>query len=408
MRKLVGVLWAAGSLWGGLALAETVEEVQAAKVGGASLVLNGMGLNTLLREERAVGALYVETKSSDPEAIASATGPKRMELRIIADRLSARNFAQQWSEGISINNSSDDWRNQAAQIVAFSKLFQQNLTTGDHVVIDYIPETGTEVSVNGSPLGKVPGKELFPLLLRAWIGASPPSEAFKSGILGKLPAADGKVLAERFVNLQLSESRIAEMRKAEEDRKKAEEEAKLAEEKKKKEDEDKLAKEKKAKDEADRVAKLEAEKAALIKQLEEQKKAAAAAVPAAPAPSTAAETAPAAAAVSAERSAADRLAEYRLRNSYEKQLLKAVRAKLEYPPLAYRRKIEGSAVLRVNINRQGLVQKTVMELSSGKQILDDAALKMVQDSSPLPAIPIEISDNEFEFLVPISFKIDKK
>ncbi|MBI2380986.1 MAG: TonB family protein [Gammaproteobacteria bacterium] len=406
VRKLIGMFGIVGALFSAGLQAETVEDIQAAKVGNASLVLNGLGLNSFLREERAVGALYTESKSSDPEAIVNSTGPKRMELRIITGRLSARNFAQQWSEGISLNNSGDDWRNHAGQIVAFSKLFQQNLTTGDHVVIDYVPESGTVVSVNGTQLGKIEGKELYPLLLRTWIGARPPSEAFKTGVLGKLAEPDGKALAERFVNLQLSEARIADMKKAEDERKKAEEETKLAEEKKKKDEEERLAKEKQAKAEADQIAKLEAEKAALQKQLEAQKKAAATApAAAAPAPSA---PAPVATAASAEKSAADKLTEYRMRNTYEKQLLKAVRSKLEYPALAYRRKIEGSAILRVNINREGMVQKTVMELSSGKQILDDAALKMVQDSSPLPAIPAEISDNEFEFLVPISFKIDKK
>ena len=229
-------------------------------------------------------------------------------------------------------------------------------------------------------------------------GKVPPSEAFKGGILGQ--SAD-KALVERFVNLQLSETRIAEMKKAEDARKKAEEETKLAEEKKKKEEEERLANEKKAKDEGDRVAKLEAEKVALQKQLDAQKKVAVVAAPAVAAPAVAT------AASGDAPKASDQLSQYLVRSRYEKTLLKAVRSKMEYPPLAFRRKIEGSAILRVNINRQGQVQKTVMELSSGKPILDDAALKMVQSASPLPGIPSEISDGEFEFLVPISFKLSK-
>lgn len=403
MRKLMGLMLLVGSTYATVVPAETVEDIQSAKVGGATLVLNGIGLNKLLSEERAVNALYVETKSSDPEALATSPGPKRMEMRIVASRLSARNLSQAWSEGISLNNSSDDWRNYAQQIVAFARLFQQNLTTGDHITIDYIPNVGTQVALNGSQLGVVPGKELYPMLVRSWVGKVPPSEAYKNGLLGLAAAGEAAALSERFVNLQLSEARIAEMKKVEEARKKAEEEAKLAEEKKKKEEEERLAAEKKAKEENDRIAKLEAEKAALQKQLEAQKKVAvaaptvAAATPAVSAPSSS----------GAAPAASDKLSQYLVRSAYEKQLLKAVRSKMEYPPLAFRRKIEGSAILRVNINRQGQVQKTVMELSSGKQILDDAALKMVQDASPLPVIPAEISDNEFEFLVPISFKLDK-
>lgn len=406
MRKLFGILLLLGSSWCLSAMAESVDEIQTVKVGGASLVLNGIGLNLFLSEERAVGALYLSSKTSDPAAVLADTGPKRMEMRIISGRLSARNFAQQWSEGISLNNSAEDYSKAAAQIVAFSKLFQQNLTTGDHVTIDYLPNVGTVVAINGTEIGRVEGKELYSLLLHYWVGEVPPSPQFKPGVLGTLPAPELAALSERFVNLQLSPARIAEMKKAEEERKKAEEEARLAEEKKKKEEEERLAKEKEAKTEADRIAKLEAEKAALQKQLEEQKKAATSA-PAVSAPATPAASTPTDTQAVATLSAADKLHQYQVRSSYEKSLLKAVRSKLQYPPLAYRRKIEGNTILRVNINRQGQVQKTVMELSSGKQILDDAALKMVQDSSPLPPMPPEISDQEFEFLVPIAFKIAK-
>ena len=53
------------------------------------------------------------------------------------------------------------------------------------MLLDYVPGTGTKVSVNGAELGIVEGHDFNAALLRVWIGASPVDKDLKAGLLGE-------------------------------------------------------------------------------------------------------------------------------------------------------------------------------------------------------------------------------
>jgi hypothetical protein len=53
------------------------------QVGGAKLVLNGLGLRTKFFIKVYVAGLYVEQKSSDPRAIIAADAPKRIVMQFL-------------------------------------------------------------------------------------------------------------------------------------------------------------------------------------------------------------------------------------------------------------------------------------------------------------------------------------
>ena len=45
---------------------------------------------------------------------------------------------------------------------------------GDVILIDFLPESGTVVSVNGAARGKpIPGEDFYRALLRIWLGDKP-------------------------------------------------------------------------------------------------------------------------------------------------------------------------------------------------------------------------------------------
>lgn len=77
-----------------------------------------------------------------------------------------------------------------------------------------------------------------------------------------------------------------------------------------------------------------------------------------------------------------------------------------YPPEAYNQGIEGKVVVRLLVNKKGQVIDTKILRSSGYEILDDAALKMVRSSVYEPGT-IEGVVSDFWLHLPIEFKLDE-
>ena len=57
---------------------------------------------------------------------------------------------------------------------------------GDVILLDFLPEAGTAVSVNGQAKGKpIPGEDFYRALLRIWLGDKPVDGDLKKGMLGQ-------------------------------------------------------------------------------------------------------------------------------------------------------------------------------------------------------------------------------
>lgn len=87
--------------------------------------------------------------------------------------------------------------------------------------------------------------------------------------------------------------------------------------------------------------------------------------------------------------------------------LAALRAQLErhktYPPVAQRRRMEGTATVRFTIARNGTVLAHRIVNSSGHSILDHEVEELLERASPLPALPADVEEERLEIVVPISF-----
>lgn len=75
----------------------------------------------------------------------------------------------------------------------------------------------------------------------------------------------------------------------------------------------------------------------------------------------------------------------------------------EYPRRAQLRRIEGTAVLRFVMDRDGKVLSFRLERGSGHAVLDEAVREMVERASPFPPLPAEIHQANLELVVPVSF-----
>jgi len=71
--------------------------------------------------------------------------------------------------------------------------------------------------------------------------------------------------------------------------------------------------------------------------------------------------------------------------------------------MAKRRGMEGQPIIAFTLGRQGQLTKVALVKTSGYQLLDQAALKAVQQAAPYPEIPTELKTNTFQFKLPVSF-----
>lgn len=179
----------AGVALGALAQQAELEGVKlepAAQVGAATLQLNGAGLRTRAFFKVYVAALYVPQKSTDAAALLAQKGPRRIVLTMLRN-VDAESFAGALNDGLKANHSDTQLAGWKAQIDGLNASLKAvgEARKGDVIQIEFTPEAGTRVLVNGQPKGAaLPGEDFITALLRIWLGDKPADSALKKGMLG--------------------------------------------------------------------------------------------------------------------------------------------------------------------------------------------------------------------------------
>src|SRR5277367_746399 len=106
-----------------------------AEIGGKSLVLNGLGLRTEFMVKVYVAGLYLEQKSSDPEAIIKSEAPKRIVMQFLHDA-SKKQMTDAFSESFN-DNSPQAGTTMKADIDRFLGTLEL-LKVGDQMVFTYL------------------------------------------------------------------------------------------------------------------------------------------------------------------------------------------------------------------------------------------------------------------------------
>lgn len=350
--------------------------------------LRGLAVYEQLRTDYYIAGLYLPSPAITPDDAFFMPGPKRMDIRVVAESWSKRRFVQQWNQLILINNNADTQKAQSDNIIAFASLLKDDLRAGDHITIDMIPDQGTVVKLNGTTLQRTNDPDFFNLLLSCWIGARPPSSMFKQDIL-QLPAGDrGASLMTSFDIIAPSQSRIAETQSwagssaAAKPSKPAETAAAPSQKPAPTDEAAEQAAEKERRE-------AEAEKARLAKIEQDRLRKEA--------------IAKALAAAEARAKAAARSKE--LINEYSSTMVRASYQYVRYPKRALKLNQEGTVLLEVIIDRKGELISSKVIQSSGYSALDDAAISAVEKTAPFPAIPEGILGNQIEFTLPFTFQI---
>src|SRR5260221_7889165 len=173
-----------------LSLAAEIEGIKVderVRIGSADLQLNGAGIRTRLIFKVYVGALYLPEKKSSAAEVLALGGAKRVSMTLLRD-LTARQLTDALEEGIRANSSEAELAALKDRLGAFIATMNEIGSAKKKTVItlDFLPDSGTRVTVDGGARGKpVPGEEFFAALLRIWLGDSPVDANLKKAMLGQ-------------------------------------------------------------------------------------------------------------------------------------------------------------------------------------------------------------------------------
>ena len=152
------------------------------QVAGKNLVLNGLGLRSKMMVKVYVAGLYLEQKSSDPNAIMKSDAPKKIIMHFVYHP-SKGQMADAFNDGFA-DNSPDAMKTMKSDIDKLNGALE-DLKAGDEMVFTYVPGTGTTLAINGKDKVTIAGQPFAQALLSVWLGPKPPTADVKKGMLGQ-------------------------------------------------------------------------------------------------------------------------------------------------------------------------------------------------------------------------------
>lgn len=160
---------------------------EATDLRGARLQLNGAGIRYKGPFKVYTAGLYLQKKAATPDEILAMPGAKRMSVVMLRD-IDASELGKLFVRGVEDNMDRNAMAKLIPGLMRMSQIFTEhrNLKTGDQFTLDWVPGTGTVVSVRGIPQGE-PFKEpeFFNALMRIWLGPVPADWKLKDSLLGK-------------------------------------------------------------------------------------------------------------------------------------------------------------------------------------------------------------------------------
>lgn len=165
----------------GVKLDDTVD------VRGTKLQLNGAGTRYKAGVFKVyVAGLYVGKKTNSPDDVVNQPGPKRLAVTMVRD-IDANELGRLLTRGVEDNMGKSEMSKLIPGLMRMSQIFSdyKKLVAGDNFSIDWIPGTGTVITVKGKVQGEAfKEPEFFKALMWIWLGPVPADWKLKDAMLG--------------------------------------------------------------------------------------------------------------------------------------------------------------------------------------------------------------------------------
>jgi hypothetical protein len=167
------------------ALAREIQGVKVPEtvaVEGKTLKINGAGIRKayFIKVKVYVGALYLETPATDPDAIVSSDQAKAVHMFFLRD-VGKEKIMNAFKEGFEKNTPASAAA-LAPKIDGVSQALS-DLKEGSELVVTYLPGKGTTISITGGGTATVPGKDFGDAIFRNWLGKEPADGDLKTDML---------------------------------------------------------------------------------------------------------------------------------------------------------------------------------------------------------------------------------
>lgn len=177
---------AAAAAWAQPLEVEGVKLEATNQVGATTLQLNGAGVRTKVFFKVYVAGLYLPQKTTNAAQLLAQKGARRVTITMLRD-VDAESFASALNDGLRDNHTEAQFAALKPQIDALNANLKAvgEAKKGDVIHFEFLPDTGTQVTVNGKLKGSViAGEDFFTSVLRIWLGEKPVDASLKKGLMG--------------------------------------------------------------------------------------------------------------------------------------------------------------------------------------------------------------------------------
>ncbi len=177
----VGVCVLKGPLHAATVRIEQIDFDRVVTVHNTPLELYGVGLLRYRVVFRAyVGALYLGPEASADEVWSGKT-PMRLELEYFWP-IRGEDFGEAAAPFLKDNLSPEEYKRIAERAAQLGGLYR-DVEPGDRYALTFIPGRGTELALNGAPLGMIEGDDFASSYFRIWLGEKPIDKRFRDQLL---------------------------------------------------------------------------------------------------------------------------------------------------------------------------------------------------------------------------------
>jgi hypothetical protein len=182
-----GALLLAGALQAEPVTLSGVKYEDATDVRGTKLQLNGAGIRYRGPFKVYTAGMYLTKKAGTTDEALAAPGAKRISITMLRD-IDSGELGKLFTRGVEDNMEKAAFSKIVPGLLRMSQIFTdiKKLNAGDTFTIDWVPGSGTIISVKGTPQGE-PFKEpeFYSALMRIWLGPNPADWRLKEHLLGK-------------------------------------------------------------------------------------------------------------------------------------------------------------------------------------------------------------------------------
>ena len=156
-------------------------------LGDTALQLNGAGVRYKAVFKVYAAGLYLEKPAHTQAEVYALSGRKRLVVPMLRE-IDSTELGKLFSRGMEDNMDKAAFSKIVPGVLRMGQIFSDHkkLQVGDQFMVDWIPGTGTLITVRGQQQGdafKEP--EFFNALLGIWLGPQPADWKLKDGLLGK-------------------------------------------------------------------------------------------------------------------------------------------------------------------------------------------------------------------------------